>query len=290
MPGECAGGRGSKKPLVQRVEPAIRVVLAAVVLLLLSSGGVHGQWLNYPTSGIPRLPGGEPNLAAPPPRTADGKPDFSGMWQVATRLPCNDVTRICTDLPISAQFVNLGAGLKDGLPYQPWAKEQMARKGPADDPYTRCLTPGGPRMHLLPTMKKVVQTPALLLILNEFNASYRQVFLDARPLPVDPQPTWNGYSSARWDGDTLEVASIGFRDDQWLDAAGSPLTNAAKVTERFRRLNFGSMQVQVTVDDPKSYAHPWTATVDLAAVLDTELLDSACWENEKDVEHLRNAK
>ena len=267
----------------------MRVALAAIALLL-SSGAVHGQWLNYPTPGIPRLPDGKPNVAAPPPRMVDGKPDFSGMWQVATLLPCNDVTRICTDLPISAQFVNIGAGLKDGLPYQPWAKGKMAQKGPADDPYTRCLTPGGPRMHLLPTMKKFVQTPALLLILNEFNASYRQVFVDARPLPVDPLPTWNGYSSARWEGDTLEVATIGFRDDQWLDAAGSPLTEAAKVTERFRRPDYGHLQIEITVNDPKAYTSPWTVNVELVIVSDTEMLDAQCLENEKDVPHLLLAK
>ena len=264
--------------------------LRIAVALLLSSGIVHGQWLKYPTSGIPRLPDGKPNLMAPPPRAADGKPDLSGMWQVATLLPCDDVRRMCTDLPISAQFVNIGAGLKDGLPYQPWAKETMAKKGPADDPYTRCLTPGGPRMHLLPTMKKFVQTPAVLLLLNEYNASFRQVFMDNRPLPVDPQPTWNGYSSARWDGDTLVVNSIGFREDQWLDAAGSPLTDVAKVTERFRRPTYGRMQIEITVDDRKAYASPWTVNVELAIVPDTEMLDSQCLENEKDIPHLLNAK
>ncbi len=260
------------------------------VLLLLTSGTLHGQWLKYPTPGIPRLANGQPDLSAAPPRMADGKPDLSGMWQVATLLPCDDVRRMCTDLPISAQFGNIGAGLKGGLPYQPWAKERMARKGLADDPYTRCLTPGGPRMHLLPTMKKFVQTPALLMLLNEYNASYRQVFMDGRPLPVDPQPTWNGYSSGRWDGDTLVVDSIGFREDQWLDAAGSPLTDAAKVTERFRRPTYGRMQIEITVDDRKAYVTPWTVTVELAIVLDTEMLDSQCLENEKDVPHLLNAK
>ena len=145
-------------------------------------------------------------------------------------------------------------------------------------------------MLLLPYMRKFVQTPELLIVLNEYNFSYRQIFLDGRPLPDDPTPTWNGYSTAHWDGDTLVVQSIGYRDDQWLDAAGSPLTNSAKVTERFNRPQFGRMQVQITIDDPKTYTRSWTATIDMAAVLDTELLDAACWENEKDVEHLRNAK
>jgi hypothetical protein len=262
---------------------ALSMALAVSVLVTEARAA---QWLNYATSGVPRLPDGKPNLTAPVPRAADGKPDLSAMWQVAALLPCNDVTRICTDLPISAQFGNLGAGLKEGLPYQEWAKERIATKGPADNPYTRCLTPGGPYMHLLPTMKKIVQTPGLILILNEFNTNYRQIFLDARPLPVDPQPTWNGYSSGRWEGDTLVVESIGFRDDQWLDAAGSPLTNAAKVTERFRRPDFGHLQIDITVDDRKAYTRPWTVTVDLAVVLDTEMLDSNCLENEKDVPHL----
>ena len=264
----------------------MRTVLGVALVLALFPAAGHAQWLKYPTPGAPRLPDGTVNLAAPVPRAPDGKPDLSGMWHTATLLPCNDVTRICTDLPISAQFGNIGAGLNDGLPYQPWAKERMAAKGPADDHYTRCLTPGGPRMYLLPTMKKIVQTPALILILNEYNFSYRQVFLDGRPLPVDPNPTWNGYSIGRWEGDTLVVESSGFRDDQSLDAAGSPLTNAAKVTERLRRSDYGHLQIQITVDDPKAYTRPWTVDVNLAAVMDTDMLDAQCLENEKDLPHL----
>ena len=266
------------------------VVLVVLGTLCYSASTLNAQWVNYPTPGIPRLENGKPNLEAQAPRTTDGKPNLSGMWQVAKLLPCDDVRRMCTDLPISQQFGNIGAGIPGGLPYQQWAKDQMASKGLADDPYTRCHTPGGPRMLLLPFMKKFVQTPELLLLLNEYNTSFRQVFLDGRPLPEDPTPTWNGYSTGHWDGDTLVVESIGYRDDQWLDAAGSPLTNSAKVTERFHRQSLGRMQVQITIDDPKTYTRPWTATVDLAAVLDTELLDSACWENEKDVEILRKLK
>jgi hypothetical protein len=257
-----------------------------VVMLFVGPAGLLAQWVRYPTQGVPRLPDGEAKLDAPAPRTTDGKPDFSGMWQAAKLLPCNDVTLICTDLPISEQFRNIGAGSEGGLPYQAWARERMAQKGPTDDPYTRCVTPGGPRMHLLPTMKKIAQMPALMIILNEYNMSYRQVFLDGRPLPVDPQPTWNGYSSARWDGDTLVVESIGFRDDQWLDAAGSPLTSAARVVERFRRPDYGHLRIEITVDDPKAYTRPWTVNVEQSIVLDTEMLDAVCWENEKDVPHL----
>ena len=266
------------------------VVLFVLETLWYSTSILNAQWLNYPTPGVPRLQNGRPNLDAPAPRTADGKPNLSGLWQVAKLLPCDDVRRMCTDLPISQQFGNIGAGLPGGLPYQQSAKDKMAAKGAADDPYTRCHTPGGPRMLLLPTMKKFVLTPELLILLNEYNTSFRQIFLDGRPLPDDPNPTWNGYSSGRWEGDVLVVQSIGYRDDQWLDAAGSPLTNSAKVTERFHRLSVGRMEVQISVDDPKVYTKPWTTVVELAAVFDTELLDSACWENEKDIEHLLNAK
>jgi hypothetical protein len=225
-------------------------------------------------------------MTAPAPRTAAGKPDFSGMWQVANPLPCDDVTRVCTDLPISTQFINLGSGLQGGLPYTPWAKQTMEQTRGAPDPYTHCISPGGPRMHLLPTMKKIVQTPALMVILDEYNASFRQIFLDGRPLPQDPQPTWNGYSSGRWEGDTLVVESNGFRDDQWLDASRNPLTSAARVTERFRRPNYGTLEIAINVADPKAYTRPWTVNVKQVAVADTEMLDAICLENEKDLPHL----
>ena len=255
----------------------------AVFLLLVSA--LTAQWLKYPAKGVPRTADGKPNLAAPAPKMADGKPDFAGIWQAADPLPCNDVTRICTDLPITLQFGNLGDGLKDGLPYTQWARDAMKQRQGAD-PYTHCITPGGPRMHLLPTMKKVVETPQLMVILDEYNASFRQIFLDGRPLPEDPQPNWNGYSSGHWDGDRLVVESSGFRDDQWLDARGNPLTNTAHVTERFRRPNFGSMEIEITINDPKAYTRPWTVLVKQTAVPDTDLLDSICLENEKDVPHL----
>jgi hypothetical protein len=267
-----------------------RAAALAVLAISLFTASALAQWIVHPTRGVPRLPDGRPNLGAPPPRTSDGKVDFSGMWQAAQLLPCDDVNRICTDLPISQQFINIGAGRAGGLPYQPWAKEKMSQHQPWIDPYTNCITPGGPRMHLLPTMKKFVQTPDLLLMLNEYNTHYRQIFLDGRALPPDPNPTWNGYSSARWEGDALVISSIGYRDDQWLDARGSPLTNAARVTERLSRADFGHLHIDVTVDDPKAYTGPWTVRLEQVIVVDTDMLDAVCWENEKDVEHLKNVK
>lgn len=261
--------------------------LAGVIAIIGISPSLGAQWLNYPTAGIPRLADGKPDLVAPAPRT-DGVVDLSGMWQVAHRLPCNDVTLICTDLPISEQFRDLGAGLPGGLPYSEWGRETRNKRGTGSkgNPYTRCLTPGGPYMHLLPTMRQIVQTPNRVLILNEFNASYRIVHLDGRALPQDPNPAWNGYSTGRWDGETLVVQSNGFRDDQWLDGSGSPLTSAAVVTERFRRRNLGTLEIVVTVEDLKAYTRPWTVTIEQELVVDTDMLDVMCLENEKDVQHL----
>ena len=259
------------------------VRLAALLSLCLP---LAAQWVDYPSAGVPRLADGKPNFAAPAPKTITGKPDFSGMWMMANPLPCDGVTLICGDLAITPQFIDIGTGVKGGLPYQPWVRELMKQRRSGDDPYTNCISPGGPRMHLLPTMKKVIQTPQLLVILDEYNAGYRQIFLDGRKLPVDPQPTWNGYSSAHWDGDALVVNSIGFRDDQWLDTIGSRMTSAAKVTEKFHRPNFGNLEIEVTIDDAKAFTKPWTVTLHQTAVVDTEMLDAICTENEKDAPHL----
>ena len=128
---------------------------------------------------------------------------------------------------------------------------------------------------------KIVQTPGLLVMLHEFNASYRQIFVDGRPLPADPLPSWNGYSTGRWEKDTLVVETIGFREGLWLDMIGSPLSAAAHITERFQRVSVGTLKVQVTVDDPKAYTKPWTVTLEQHLVPDTELLDDICVENER---------
>jgi hypothetical protein len=263
-------------------------------LLVALSVPLFSQWLQYPTTGVPKNAKGEPNLLAPTPQTADRKPDLSGMWLSTGHLPCpkfmqDDRGECAEKTGLTAQSLNLGAGLTGGLPYQPWAAELTRKRThdqAKDDPHARCLPTSFPRAYGLPHMRKFIQTRGLLIILDEFNASYRQVFTDGRPLPKDPQPSWNGYSTGRWEGDTLVVESSGFRDDLWLDMNGSPITEAAHITERFRRPNFGTLEIELTVNDPKAYTRPWTAKIKQGIVLDTELLDEICLENEQSVQHM----
>jgi hypothetical protein len=257
--------------------------LAAGLLL----GPLNGQWVNYPTSGVPRTRDGKPDLVAACPRTANGKPDFSGLWVMQTRREGNPNFPGCE--PVSDQFVNIATSLKEGLPYQPWAADLVkARRTEqrVNDPMSRCLPIGPVRLHTWPGPRKVVQTTGLLLFMSELHTGYRQIFIDGRALPADPNPSWNGYSSGKWEGDTLVVQSNGFRDGMWLDATGNPMTDAAKITERFERPNFGTLKIEITVDDPKAYTKPWTVKLEQSIKLDTDLLDFVCTENEKDIPHL----
>ena len=246
-----------------------------------------GQWLNYPSASVPRMSNGEPDLSAACPRTPDGKPDFSGLWQMERNRPQSATTAPGCE-PVSQEFINIGWSIAEGLPYQPWAAELVKTRRAeqrTNDPLSRCLPVGIIRQHTSPLYKKIAQLPGLLIILNEQNASYRQIFTDGRPLPKDPNPSWNGYSTAKWEGDTLVVRSNGFRDGLWLDTTGNPLTEYATITERFRRPTFGNLEIEVTVDDPKAYTKPWTIMFKQRIKLDTELLDYICSENEKDIKH-----
>jgi hypothetical protein len=259
--------------------------LALHVILLVPALG-FGQWLHYPTADVPRKADGKPDLTAPTPRLPDGKPDLSGIWHTAVKNPCNPASFIECGLEIggSPLALDLGNGLPGGLPYQPWAAElvkQRAASNSKDDPHVRCLPDNPPRPWGMPHMTKAVHTPKLLVLLYEVNAMYRQIFIDGRPLPDDPTPGWNGYSTARWDGDTLVVQTAGFRDNMWIDMRGSPISDVAKMTERLRRVNYGTLEIELTVDDPKAYTRPWTITFNQAIVLDTELIDEFCLENEK---------
>jgi len=254
---------------------------ARIVLIAWIVSPLMAQWVNYPAPGTPRTRDGKPNLSAPAPRL-HGVPDLSGIWETADNLPSQG----SGDLPPNPLLFKFGANLKGDLPYRPETREAMSKRRMKDQHYLTCIVPGGPQMLILPTMRKIVQTPGLVLILSEYNVHYRQIFTDARPLPNDPQPTWNGYSVGKWESNTLVVHSLGYRDDQTLDVAGSPLTNAARVTERFRRPSFGRLEIEVTVDDPKAYTRPFTVLVKEDLAPDTDLLDAPCTDNEKDLPHL----
>jgi hypothetical protein len=274
-----------KLPFASGFARGFAQLLAAAALI---ATPLSAQWLTYPTAGVPKNADGSPNLTAPAPKTADGKPDLSGLW--ANRCPSGGKIIFCApEVAVPQVFGDIGRGVKGGLPYQPWAKDVVATRraqNGKDDPTTHCLPGGIAKLHTAALLRKIVQVPGLVLFLTERNASYRQVFTDGRPLPQDPNPSWNGNSTGHWEGDTLVVETNGFLDGQWLDRAGSPLTDAAKMTEKIRRPNYGTLEIELTVDDPKAYTKPWTIQVTQALMLDTELLDYICLENEKDAGHL----
>lgn len=278
--------RARRRASVQRPRRYFRPLVTALLAALTASLAPQpsaAQWLNRTTAGVPRTADGKVDMTAPAPRMADGKPDFSGIW-TAAKAKGGDVASDGNDISSSRQMANIGVDLPGGLPYQPWlvpiVKERTANLA-IDDPHIRCMPDNFIRAYGLPHMLKFVHKPDILVVLDEMNAGYRQVFTDARPLPDDPNPAWQGYSSAKWSGDTLVVDTIGLRDDTWIDWNGSVVTEAAKVREEIRRPDFGHLEVKVTVDDPKAYTKPWTVTLKQRIVVDAELIDEICVENEK---------
>jgi hypothetical protein len=259
------------------------------VAAFLASVPVAAQWVGYPTADVPRKPDGKVDMTAPAPRLANGKPDFSGIW-ISDRTEVGQETiSDSSSLPSGRHMANMGVEMEGGLPYQPWqipiVKERTENLA-IHDPHIRCLPDFFLRAYGLPHMLKFVHTKDLLVMLNEMNAGYRQVFTDARALPEDPAPSWQGYSSARWDGDTLVVDTIGVRDDTWIDWNGSVVTEEAKIREEIRRPDFGHLEIKATVDDPKAYTKPWTVTLRQRIVVDAELIDEICLENEQFVKRM----
>jgi hypothetical protein len=278
-----------------------RIPKTPTLLLLLATGGtaLFAQWPTYQTPG-PRTKDGKIDMAAPAPKTAEGKPDFSGLWEPA-RSPggrggqsMNGTPPLPFAIPTSpddppvGQFFNIGAGFKDGLlPFTPWATQIRAqRKGDnnKDNPDALCEPLGLTQLHMHPQPRKIVQTPREIVVLYEANGNVRQILTDGRPLPNNsPTPWWYGYSIGHWDGDTLVVETTGFRDDVWLDVEGSPLTSTGKMTERWRRVKFGLMQIDVTIEDPKAYTKPFTVRMNHQLMPDNSLMEFVC--EERDANH-----
>ncbi len=310
----------------------MKVLFKAVVLVAvfgIISPPLFAQWPNYPKRGEPKTPTGEVDPNGPTPRTADGKPDLSGIWQngrggaggagqrggqgqqgqrggggqrgnaapaaTPAAAPATPPAPATTPAPAPAAetgppvatFGNAGQGFKDGLPFQPWAadlvKQRMADNS-KDNPDAHCLPMGFLQFHNHPEPRKIIQTPDVVVIIYEANSGLRQIFTDGRSLPSkDAEPWWYGYSIGKWEGDTLVVETTGFLDGGWLDVRGSPLTDAARVIEKFRRPNYGSLEIEITVDDPKAYTKPWTVKVNQRLMPDTELIEFIC--QDRDATH-----
>jgi hypothetical protein len=252
------------------------------------------QWPTFEAKHSPRKSDGTVNLEAPAPRTADGRPDLSGLWERVGSGGANpnvDALQSPDGGPPAATFWALGAGIRGGLPYTPLAsmlRDERMADNQKNNPDALCLPMGLTQLHLHPQPRKIVQTPGLILIMYEGNEGLRQIFTDGRPSPVldeNLQPWWYGYSVGRWNGDELVVETVGFRDDVWLDVQGSPLTGRAQMTERFRRPNYGTLQIDITIEDPTAYTKPFTVRVNQRLFPDAELIEFICNENEKSVRY-----
>jgi hypothetical protein len=271
----------------------MRYGIAATLLAVMSSP-VAGQWLHHPDPTTPRTKDGQPNLSARAPRAANGRPDLSGVWAAE---PSDDAKRRRDDgdpLGADLQFIskyalNILADFKpEEEPIRPEAaallRQRMESYG-KDSPTSHCL-PGGVPFSSLIAPFKIVQMPKLIVMLLEDNNPPRQIHTDGRTLPADPWPSWMGYSVGKWEDDALTVDTIGFNDRSWLDAVGHPRGESMHIVERFRRRDFGHMDLALTIDDPKMYTRPFTVKITYRLLPDTDILESVCAENEKDRIHL----
>ncbi len=268
---------------------------AIAFLLAATSVPLAAQWLNYPDPRTPRSKDGKPNLTAPAPRL-NGKPDLSGLWQ-AERNPERDYTSVLgnefaglqIDLhDITKNVLNVFWGLKpEEEPLRPEGVTAYKRhqETPLQYPHTQCLPDGLPADMFVMTFK-MIQAPQEIVILTEIGSPPRQVYTDGRLLPKDPDPSWMGYSVGHWQGDTLVVETNGLNDKGWLDASGHPRSEAMHITERYRRRDFGHMDLEITLDDPKYYTRPFTVKTGLRLIPDSDVLEYVCAENEKDRAHL----
>jgi hypothetical protein len=243
-------------------------VAAALTLMMLVPLFAGAQWVSVPTPGSPRLADGKPDLNAPAPRAADGKPDLSGVWRAATTT--------------SRLLLNLGAGQAE-LPLRPEARDLYNRRLAAEGagrPAERCLPHGLPLdMMFRGSPIRFVQTPSLVVMLLEIANHFRQIPLGPRQLIEDFQPAWYGYSTGKWEGDEFVVETTGFNDETWLDNRGLPHSDALRLTERFKRVNVGKMELALTIDDSKYYTRPWNVAVSFDLIPDSDLFEDMCENN-----------
>jgi len=272
--------------------------LFVLVIVVNASIGVRAQWLNYPTPRTPRTRDGKPNLTAPARKSADGKPDLSGVWQVEP-TPVAEMQRLFGDLSadgalgdttaaFSKYLINILLDFKpEETPLRPEFADLVRQRAKQESPLLHCLPIGIPADDVLPGPFKIIQTPALILLRNEYENTLRQIYTDGRKPPADPEPLWLGYSVGKWEGDTLAVDTVGFNDKSWLDGLGHPHSEALHVTERFHRRDFGHLDVQVTIDDPKVYTKSFSVKFTELLLPDSDVTEYFCNENEKDGSHIK---
>ena len=266
----CRGGHGSTEWLM-------------CVAVLLTSVTLSAQWPSFKSASAPRTADGGVDLLGPAPRMPDGKPDLSGIWDKGLLPQEVPPPSLFSGSGPSQAFRDLKAAVAGDLQMLPWAAQLKAARfgqNSKDHPDAHCLPLHPIQLHLHPQPRKIIQTRDLVMILYEANDGRREIFLDGRPLPPeDVQPWWYGYSTGRWDGDSLIVESVGFKDQTWIDEYGTPASERLRLTERLHRINFGTLEIQVTVDDAKTFARPFTFTLQQRLMPDTELIEFVCGEN-----------
>lgn len=259
------------------------------LFFLVMGAPAYAQWEQVPDPSVPRTADGEPDLEAPAPKTADGKPDLSGVWLPKTDPMPEDFEFVEGDITVPRHLINVMWDLEPGeVEMKPWAAERLEERLAARgllDPIAYCKPWGVTLLmaNILPY--KIVQTSDLILVLNEQDTVFRQIFLDGRQPAEDPLPRWLGYSTGRWDGDVLVVETTGFIDDIWLDAMGNPSTEGLRLTERIRRLSAGHLEIETTVEDPDTYSKPFSYAFTATIMADDDLLEYFCTDNEISSEH-----
>jgi len=274
----------------------MKLIVAAFAFLMCLSSNASAQWAKTSDNSIPRTRDGKADLTAKTPRARDGKPDLSGVWQSdpdPAGLPKGvpTVESIHETFAIPRYFIDVTAEMKpaEGLlqPAAAAAFMQNLKSGGKNDPVAHCKPTGVPAIANVPIPFKIIQTEKVVLILYEEGTTFRQVFLDSRKTVEDPQPRWMGYSTGKWEGDTLVVESSGFTEKSWLDRLGHTHSEAMRLTERYRRTDVGHLEFEVTINDPKTFTRPVKYTQKATLVPDQDLLEYFCTENEKDTQHYR---
>ena len=278
----------------------MRSAVSAVCLIAffaLAGPSLSAQWPRRMPPDVPKNPAGQVDLNAPAPKTADGKPDLSGLWRGAPfagpggRRGGGAAAPATPPLPPpagppAANFLDIAQNMTGGLPLTPYGQELLKTRvagNSKDNPEAHCLPMGIVQLHTQGAPRRFIQSPRQLVILYEASMERREIFTDGRAVPPmgEPQPFWNGYSAGRWEGDTLVVETNNFRDGGWLDVRGTPLSDEGKITERFRRVNYGRMEIDITVEDKKVYTKPWTVRTAQTLMPDEDLIEFVCLENQR---------